>query len=195
MGGQLLAAPSFLACNRADVANAAGFLSGVPGAANITQPWECQVTKAGCTPDTVATCSAAALQASLTCPSGACNASQVRLVPSCTTCTGLNGIREKGYRLESSSWLRLPAFATAPCQIWGHSEAAAAEAEQDSYCTACATGRAWQHGRLLCGVGPLQCRRWRPVSADWESILKPLGIRLWPITAPYPPVKFQWLPV
>lgn len=64
---------------RADVNNAAGFLAGVPNVGNLTFPWECQVTGAGCTPQTVASCPATALRNSLTCPSGACNASQVNL--------------------------------------------------------------------------------------------------------------------
>ncbi|KAK9792495.1 hypothetical protein WJX73_008718 [Symbiochloris irregularis] len=64
---------------RADVTNGAGFLAGSPKVSNITFPWECQPDGNGCTPQTVGTCSASALESSLVCPSGACNASQVNV--------------------------------------------------------------------------------------------------------------------
>lgn len=64
---------------RSDVINARGFLSGVPKVVgNLTFPWLCQPNKPGCTAQTVDTCPEPALKASLTCPSGSCNASQVR---------------------------------------------------------------------------------------------------------------------
>jgi hypothetical protein len=57
----------------------AGWIGGVPGQTAITPSWLCQPgAGASCPIDQVATCPAAALQASLQCPSASCHAQDVR---------------------------------------------------------------------------------------------------------------------
>ena len=66
---------------RTDPAQGGGYVAGVVGASNVTQQWQCQPSQASCTLSQVDTCSAASLRASLQCPSGACNATQVCCLP------------------------------------------------------------------------------------------------------------------
>ena len=57
----------------------AGWIGGVPGQTAITPSWLCQPgAGASCPIEQVATCPAAALQASLQCPSASCHAQDVR---------------------------------------------------------------------------------------------------------------------
>ena len=65
---------------RVDTTQGAGYVSGVIGASNVTQQWQCQPGSPSCTLAQVDTCSAALLRSSLQCPSATCNATQVRVL-------------------------------------------------------------------------------------------------------------------